>query len=264
MRTDSLGENWFTDCWNGIKKGASTAWRWVKKTSNTAWNCMKRTGSCTWGWIKNTGSTVAGFFKNTIWQKGIVDAIWNTFCKKWVWEKFCKEMVYNTFLKKWVWETFCKKWTWETFCKKWVWETFCKDWVWETFCKDWIADKAWNWLKTNWKKMHGLAYCFRRSNDYVDWPCSCNCWNYNSDCWSDYHGDRCSSVCNLGNWTDCQFLVWGCFMKIVLIIMYLLVLIFMPLYLITDNVIVGWIGYTSLFISSVISLINLIMSKSKG
>ncbi len=53
-------------------------------------------------------------------------------------------------------------------------------------------------------------------------------------------------------------------MKIVLIIMYLLVLIFMPLYLITDNVIVGWIGYTSLFISSVISLINLIMSKSKG
>ena len=125
MRTDSLGENWFTDCWNGIKKGASTAWRWVKKTSNTAWNWMKRTGSCTWGWIKNTGSTVAGFFKNTIWQKGIVDAIWNTFCKKWVWEKFCKEMVYNTFLKKWVWET---------------------------FCKDWIADKAWNWLKTNWKK----------------------------------------------------------------------------------------------------------------
>ena len=148
MRTDSLGENWFTDCWNGIKKGASTAWRWVKKTSNTAWNWMKRTGSCAWGWIKNAGSTVAGFFKNTIWQKGIVDAIWNTFCKKWVWEKFCKEMVYNTFLKKWVWETFCKKWTWETFCKKWVWETFCKDWVWEG-----VLLPTWSWLKNNWKKI---------------------------------------------------------------------------------------------------------------
>ena len=52
-------------------------------------------------------------------------------------------MVYNTFLKKWIWQTFCKKWVWQTFCKK---------WVWETFCKDWIANKTWNWLKSNWKK----------------------------------------------------------------------------------------------------------------
>lgn len=127
--SDSTGKNWFTDLWKNIKKGASSAWNWVKK-------------AC---------SNVGNYFKSTVWKKWIVNGVWNTFCKKWVWETFCKEMVYKTFIKKWVWKTFCKKWTWETFCKKWVWETFCKKWVWETFCKDWIANKAWNWLKRNWK-----------------------------------------------------------------------------------------------------------------
>ena len=25
--------------------------------------------------------------------------------------------------------------------------------MWETFCKDWIANKSWNWLKNNWKRV---------------------------------------------------------------------------------------------------------------
>ena len=25
--------------------------------------------------------------------------------------------------------------------------------MWETVCKDWIANKAWNWIKSNWKSV---------------------------------------------------------------------------------------------------------------
>ena len=143
--SDSTGESWITDLWKKAKKGVSSAWNWLKK-------------AC---------SNVGNYFKNTVWKKWIVTGVWNTFCKKWVWEKFCKEMVYNTFIKKWVWQTFCKKWIWQTFCKKWVWQTFCKKWVWETFCKDWIANKAWNWLKGNWKRVVDGISVFGGSASWV-------------------------------------------------------------------------------------------------
>ena len=144
--TDGCGEGWLKD---KIKKVVNK----VKKAVTTVVGATKKVVSTVKNGIKTVCTSVGDFFKNTVWKKWLVNGVWNTFCKKWVWEKFCKEMVYNTFIKKWVWETFCKKWTWETFCKKWVWQTFCKKWVWETFCKDWMADKAWNWLKSNWKSV---------------------------------------------------------------------------------------------------------------
>jgi RHS repeat-associated protein len=144
--TDGCGEGWLKD---KIKKVVNK----VKKAVTTVVGATKKVVSTVKNGIKTVCTSVGEFFKNTVWKKWLVNGVWNTFCKKWVWEKFCKEMVYNTFIKKWVWETFCKKCTWETFCKKWVWQTFCKKWVWETFCKDWMADKAWNWLKSNWKSV---------------------------------------------------------------------------------------------------------------
>ena len=146
LLTDECGEGWLKD---KIKKVVNK----VKKAVITVVGATKKVVSTVKKGIKTVCTSVGDFFKNTVWKKWLVNGVWNTFCKKWVWEKFCKEMVYNTFIKKWVWETFCKKWTWETFCKKWVWQTFCKKWVWETFCKDWMADKAWNWLKSNWKSV---------------------------------------------------------------------------------------------------------------
>ena len=144
LLTDGCGEGWLKD---KIKKAVNK----VKKAVTTVVGATKKVVSTVKNGIKNVCTSVGDFFKNTVWKKWLVEGVWNTFCKKWVWEKFCKEMVYNTFIKKWVWENFCKKWTLETFCKKWVWQTFCKKWVWETFCKDWVANKAWNWLKNNWK-----------------------------------------------------------------------------------------------------------------
>ena len=142
--TDGCGEGWLKDKIKKVVNKVSKATIAVVGVTTKAVSTVKKG-------IKTAYVSVGDFFKNTVWKQWIVNNFWNTFCQKKVWETFCKEMVYNTFIKKWVWETFCKKWTWETFCKKWVWETFCKKWVWETFCKDWIANKAWNWLKTNWK-----------------------------------------------------------------------------------------------------------------
>jgi hypothetical protein len=146
LLTDGCGEGWLKD---KIKKVVKK----VKKAVTTVVGSTKKVASTVKNGIKTVCTSVGDFFKNTVWKKWLVNGVWNTFCKKWVWEKFCKEMVYNTFIKKWVWKTFCKKWTWETFCKKWVLQTFCKKWVWETFCKDWVANKAWNWLKSNWKSV---------------------------------------------------------------------------------------------------------------
>ena len=117
--TDGCGEGWLKD---KIKKVVNK----VKEAVTTVAGATKKVVSTVKNGIKTVCTNVGDFFKNTVWKKWLVNGVWNTFCKKWVWEKFCKEMVYNTFIKKWVWET---------------------------FCKDWMADKAWNWLKSNWKSV---------------------------------------------------------------------------------------------------------------
>ena len=48
---------------------------------------------------------------------------------------------------------FFKNTVWKKWLVNGIWNTFCKKWVWVKFCKDWVANKAWNWLKVNWKKV---------------------------------------------------------------------------------------------------------------
>lgn len=93
-------KNKINDITKGVKKVATKA----KEAVVEAWNWT----------TKKALPAVGNFFSETVWKKGIVGGVWETFCKDWVWETFCKD---------WVWETFCKDWVWETFCKKWVWQT---------------------------------------------------------------------------------------------------------------------------------------------
>ena len=93
-------KNKINDITKGVKKVATKA----KEAVVEAWNWT----------TKKALPAVGNFFSETVWKKGIVGGVWETFCKDWVWETFCKD---------WVWETFCKDWVRETFCKKWVWQT---------------------------------------------------------------------------------------------------------------------------------------------
>ena len=103
LLTDDCGEGWLQ---NKLKKVISKA----KKASSSSLISVgaQKAYSKAKSKVRNAFSNIGDFFQNTVWKKGVVEVVWNTFCKQWVWEKFCKEMVFNTFLKKWVWETFAK------------------------------------------------------------------------------------------------------------------------------------------------------------
>ena len=107
------GVNWTKNKIDDITKGFKNIYFKSKKAVVKAWSWT----------TKKVFPAIGNFFSDTVWKKGIVGGVWETFCKKWVWQTFCKD---------WVWETFCKDWVWDTFCKDWVWETFCKKWVWQT------------------------------------------------------------------------------------------------------------------------------------